>query len=458
MKKEFFGLLCGCTLLPAFLHAQTERPNIVIVLADDLGWGDVGFHGSEIKTPCLDALVGEGVELERFYTSPISTPTRAGLMTGRYPNRFGVRSAVIPPWREDGLDENEETMADMLARNGYKNRAIIGKWHLGHTKKVHYPMNRGFSHFYGHLNGAIDYFDLTREGELDWHNDWETCHDKGYSTELITKEAIRCIDAYEKEGPFMLYVAYNAPHTPLQAQEKDIKLYTDNFDSLTPKEQKKVTYSAMVSCMDRGIGAIVDALKKKGIMDNTFFIFFSDNGTAGVPGSSSGPLRGHKFDEWDGGVHAPAVLYWKKAEKQYKNLSSQVTGFVDLVPTLKDLVGDHSRPKREYDGISILPVLNGKKTCIDRDFYLGHGAVVNKDYKLIRKGMKPGLDLKQDFLVDYKTDPYEKKNASAGNEKIVKALYEVALKYDTITPCIPEVSYGKGRDGFKAPKEWKVVR
>ena len=107
MKKEFFGLLCGCTLLPAFLHAQTERPNIVIVLADDLGWGDVGFHGSEIKTPCLDALVGEGVELERFYTSPISTPTRAGLMTGRYPNRFGVRSAVIPPWREDGLDENE---------------------------------------------------------------------------------------------------------------------------------------------------------------------------------------------------------------------------------------------------------------------------------------------------------------------------------------------------------------
>ena len=458
MKKEFFGLLCGCTLLPAFLHAQTERPNIVIVLADDLGWGDVGFHGSEIKTPCLDALVGEGVELERFYTSPISTPTRAGLMTGRYPNRFGVRSAVIPPWREDGLDENEETMADMLARNGYKNRAIIGKWHLGHTKKVHYPMNRGFSHFYGHLNGAIDYFDLTREGELDWHNDWETCHDKGYSTELITKEAIRCIDAYEKEGPFMLYVAYNAPHTPLQAQEKDIKLYTDKFDSLTPKEQKKVTYNAMVSCMDRGIGAIVDALKKKGIMDNTFFIFFSDNGTAGVPGSSSGPLRGHKFDEWDGGVHAPAVLYWKKAEKQYKNLSSQVTGFVDLVPTLKDLVGDHSRPKREYDGISILPVLNGKKTCIDRAFYLGHGAVVNKDYKLIRKGMKPGLDLKQDFLVDYKTDPYEKKNASAGNEKIVKALYEVALKYDTITPCIPEVPYGKGRDGFKAPKEWKVVR
>lgn len=458
MKKEFFGLLCGCTLLPACLHAQAERPNIVIVLADDLGWGDVGFHGSEIKTPCLDALAEQGVELERFYTAPLSTPTRAGLMTGRYPNRFGIRTAVIPPWREDGLDENEETLADMLARNGYKNRAIIGKWHLGHTKKVHYPMNRGFSHFYGHLNGAIDYFDLTREGELDWHNDWETCHDKGYSTELITKEAVRCIDAYEKEGPFLLYVAYNAPHTPLQAQEKDIKMYCDDFDSLKPKEQKKVTYSAMVSCMDRGIGTIVAALKKKGIMDNTFFIFFSDNGSAGVPGSSSGQLRGKKFDEWDGGVRAPAILYWKKAEKQYKNLSLQVTGFVDIVPTLKELVGDNSRPKREYDGISMLPILSGRTNSIDRSFYLGHGAIVNKDYKLIRKGSKPGLNLPQDFLVDYKSDPYERKNARIGNEQVIKTLYKDIVKYDTITPCLPEVPYGKGREGFKAPKEWKVVR
>lgn len=160
MNKLILGASMVVSATTLSFAQQVERPNIVIVLADDLGWGDVGFHGSEIKTPCLNALAAEGVVLDRFYTAPISTPTRAGLMTGRYPNRFGIRTTVIPPWREDGLDENEETLADMLARNGYSNRAIIGKWHLGHTRKVHYPINRGFSHFYGHLNGAIDYFDL----------------------------------------------------------------------------------------------------------------------------------------------------------------------------------------------------------------------------------------------------------------------------------------------------------
>jgi len=131
MNKLILGASMVVSATTLSFAQQVERPNIVIVLADDLGWGDVGFHGSEIKTPCLNALAAEGVVLDRFYTAPISTPTRAGLMTGRYPNRFGIRTTVIPPWREDGLDENEETLADMLARNGYSNRAIIGKWHLG---------------------------------------------------------------------------------------------------------------------------------------------------------------------------------------------------------------------------------------------------------------------------------------------------------------------------------------
>ena len=442
---------------PLFAETSHNTPNIVIVLADDLGWGDVGFHGSNIKTPCLDNLVNEGVELTRFYTAPISTPTRAGLLTGRYPNRFGFRTAVIPPWRKDGLDVNEETLADLLGRNGYKNRAIIGKWHLGHTYVEHYPMSRGFTHFYGHLNGAIDYFTHEREGELDWHNDWESCYDKGYSTELITAEAVRCIKEYRQDGPFFMYVAYNAPHTPLMAQEKDIKEYCDNYDELTPAEQKKVTYKAMVSCMDRGVGEIVKTLKEQGIMDNTLFLFFSDNGAAlGPSGASSGKLRGGKFSEWDGGVRAPAILYWKDGETYYKNISSQLTGFVDVVPTIKELVGDKSKPVREYDGMSMMPVLDGRQKRISREFYLGCGAIVSDDYKFIKKKFSH-LNLKDSYLVDYKNDPYEKENARNKYPNVVKRLSDAALKYDTITPCIPEVDYGKGKNNFKAPKEWDVV-
>ena len=157
-------------------------PNIVILLADDLGWNDVGYHGSDIRTPRIDAFVKEGVELDRFYACPVCTPTRAGLMTGRFPNRFGLRSGVITPWRKAGLPVEEETMADVLGRAGYKRRACFGKWHLGHHQRAWHPLQRGFTHFYGHYNGAIDFFTHEREGQRDWHRGYEPCDDAGYST------------------------------------------------------------------------------------------------------------------------------------------------------------------------------------------------------------------------------------------------------------------------------------
>ena len=306
MKNRLIVLSLASLTLVACSKVTSEKPNVVIILADDLGWGDVSFHGSTIKTPNIDRLASEGIEMDRFYAAPISSPSRAGLMTGRYPSRFGFREAVIPPWREDGLDENECTIADVLGENGYSNRAIIGKWHLGHTRKAHYPLNRGFTHFYGHLNGAIEYFTHNREGELDWHNDWESCYDKGYSTDLITKEAVRCIDKYSKEGPYFLYVAYNAPHTPYEAPEDEIAEHIplNEFNALENKKDKDGwRYRAMVTRMDKGIGHILEAIEASGQMDNTIILFMSDNG--GVPNmepySNSGPLRGHKFDEWDGG-------------------------------------------------------------------------------------------------------------------------------------------------------------
>lgn len=453
--KGLAGILgCGAWLQPLMGQNTPAAPNIVIILADDLGWHDVGFNGGEAKTPNLDRLAKQSIKLNRFYTAPISSPTRAGLLTGRYPNRFGFRESVLPPWRKDGLDTNEETIADVLADAGYKNRAIIGKWHLGHSRKAFYPLSRGFNHFYGHLNGAIDYFTHEREGELDWHRDWESSYDKGYSTDLISDEAVRCVNEYGKEGPYLLYVAYNAPHSPFQAKEEDIALYTDNIEALKPKEKKKVTYHAMISSMDQGIGRIYDALEKSGQADNTIFLFFSDNGC--VSEFRSGDFRGCKFEEWDGGVRAPAFISWKNGFRQGGCEVDQVTGFVDVLPTVREIVGVTKAPARELDGISVLPVLKGEKESIQRDFYLGCGAVVNRDWKLILPGKNEGMRLTTPYLVDYSKGDYEAENYAAQNQQIVKQLKRVAVRYDTITPTYPEVPYGRGKEGFVPPHEWEV--
>lgn len=281
---------CLAAALPAVAAGNGERPNILFIVADDLGWGDVSYHGSVIPTPNIDALAARGIEMNRFYTAPVSSPTRAGLMTGRYPSRFGIRKTVIPPWRDYGLDPEEQTLADMLAANGYAHRAIVGKWHLGHGRRAYYPLNRGFTHFYGCLNGALDYFTHEREGELDWHNDWESCRDEGYSTDLIADEAVRCIGEYAPEGPFFLYVAFNAPHTPFQAPEDEIAehISPEKFAALTPREKDAYTYRAMVTRMDKGVGRILEKLEKSGQLENTLVLFMSDNGgIPNLPGGSS---------------------------------------------------------------------------------------------------------------------------------------------------------------------------
>lgn len=204
---------------------NNNKPNIIIIVADDLGWGDVGYHNSDIKTPNLDDLSRLGIRLSRFYVAPVCSPTRAGLLTGRYPNRFGLRETVIPPWRDFGLNPSEELLPELLAKAGYNNRAILGKWHLGHSKPEYYPLENGFTHFYGHLNGAIDYFTHKRESELDWHNDYQSSYDQGHTTDLLTKDAVKSIKQYAKQGPFFIYLAYNAPHGPLQATREDLELY-----------------------------------------------------------------------------------------------------------------------------------------------------------------------------------------------------------------------------------------
>lgn len=438
------------------------KPNVVVIVADDLGWGDVSCHGSTIRTPHIDRLAVEGIELNCFYSAPISSPARAGLLTGRYPSRFGFREAVLPPWRDFGLDEGERTVADMLAANGYENRAAIGKWHLGHARKAYHPLRRGFTYFYGCYNGAIDYFTHLREGELDWHENWESSYDKGYSTDLIARKAASCVRKFATEkAPYFVYACFNAPHSPYEAPQEEIDRLIDRetFARLDKKEQNAVIYRAMVERMDRGVGEILDAIEKSGEAKNTLVLFMSDNG--GVPGMKGGasnlPLRGFKFQEWDGGVRVVAAMRWP-ARFQQGVKCEQLTGFVDFMPTLADLIGDRSVQKRPYDGISVADVLTGKRASIERSIYLGCGAVVGNGWKLIRPGFNPKMKLSEEWLVNFEADPYETKNSMTGNEKVADRLRETAIKYDTLTPYHREVPYDEGQIGFVAPHEWKMTK
>lgn len=440
---------------------KAPKPNIIVIVADDLGWGDLSYHGSVIPTPNIDRIAREGIEMNRFYVAPVSSPTRCGIMTGRYPSRFGIRETVIPPWRDYGLDENERTMADVLGENGYANRAMIGKWHLGHSRLRYYPLNRGFTHFYGCLNGALDYFTHLRENELDWHNDWDSCWDEGYTTDLIAAEAARCIEEYTPGDPYFLYVCFNAPHAPNEAPEDEIAKHIplEEFAQLKKKDQKGYTYRAMVTRMDTGVGQIMDALEKSGERNNTIVLFMSDNGSdpQQAPYGNSGELRGTKFEEWEGGVRADAAIWWPDGFQNGRKIE-QVTGFVDLLPTFADIIGVRKKPARPYDGISIYPVLKGKKDHIERDMYLGVGAGVNSQYKMILAGKSERLGLKEDFITDIIANPGEKnKLAGSDDQKAIDHLRKVIEEGDAIVPVHPEIPYGQGQKGFVAPKEWKLT-
>lgn len=480
IKMKF--LTCLLSLIACgTLSAQTpagavNKPNIIIILADDLGWGDVGFHGSSIKTPNIDRLSKDGVILNRFYTAPICSPTRAGLMTGRYPNRMGLRETTVPPWSEFGLDVKEELMPQILANGGYKNRAMLGKWHLGHNSLQFHPMKRGFTHFYGCLNGAIDYFTQKREGERDWHNDYETAKEKGYSTNLLADEAVKCIKNYSKEeNPFFIYLAFNAPHGPLQAPDEELKLA--GFDPSKPRfsggeggeegtdinnagrgNTAKQTYAAMVQCMDRGIGRVMQALKDQKIEKNTLVIFLSDNGAAGVGNvNSHGELKGYKFDEWEGGVRVPAIIKWPDAGLIGGKQFEQVMGYIDLLPTFKDIAEVKNENKNTLDGINMWPYLSGKTQKFDRDLYLGHGAILSGDWKLIRDIGIRKMKMSGDVLYNIPPDFSETKNLKDVNSMKYEELKKLVKPFDAIKADQEIVEKGP-KNGFVTPKEWKITK
>ena len=460
---------------PAAATAET-KPNIVIILADDLGWADVGFHSDRIPTPHLDRIAREGVELDRFYVFPMCSPTRAGLMTGRYPIRFGMARAVIPPWRHFGLDPAEVTLPEALAKAGYRHRGVFGKWHLGHNDTKWHPNNQGFTHFHGHYNGAIDYFALTREGERDWHLNEQTSGEQGYATDLIAGAASRFIAQHAKgAAPYFCYVPFNAPHSPFQAPEKHLKKFAHlaNGDARGKNRNLRQKVAAMVSCMDDGIGRILRAIDDSGEADNTLVWFFSDNGGVSAIADNNLPLRGNKLDVWEGGVRVAAAVRWPGGGIRGGGKVSVPLSCIDVMPTLAKLTADGPAGglvSKLFDGRDVLDVLQTKRRRLDRELYFYHGqaggqreriAIRTAQWKLVVHGPNIAGGAWQSgkherFLFRIDRDPHETTDLLAAHLGVARRLAEKLIAHRRLQPKVGVEVYGVGRNSFKAPRDWVV--
>ena len=239
----------------------SERPHILLILADDLGWRDVGYHGSEIATPHIDRIAREGIELDRFYAQPSCSPTRAALMTGKSPLRLGIDRPISKNERT-GLPPDETILPQHLSRLGYR-PIMVGKWHLGHYTPDLFPQARGFEHFYGSVTGGIGYWDHNHGGGHDWQRNGRTIREEGYTTRLLADEALRLLDTPDDERPVFLYAAFHAPHLPNEAPAETI----DRYQSI--EDERRRVHAAMVSELDEAIGRLLAGFERRGMLENT---------------------------------------------------------------------------------------------------------------------------------------------------------------------------------------------
>ena len=436
------GVLLVFSLVLSGGAGAAPLPNIVILLADDLGWNDVGYHGAPIETPNIDRLAQQGVELDRFYSQPICTPTRAALLTGRSPLRSGLVFGVARPWDYFGLPAREHLLSETLREAGYQT-AIVGKWHLGHSHALHTPNRRGFDHFYGHLLGAIDYYEHSRFGGLDWQRNGETLHEEGYSTDLLGAEAARVIAGRDPSKPLFLYVPFNAPHSPMQAPKKLVEHYSSLSSEpnlrahaefiqgvaarlgisteaaagiLDPAgDAPRAVFAAMVHSLDLAIGRILVALEQAGIADDTLVLFFSDNGGHVSLGASNAPLRGEKSTVFEGGIRVPASVRWPNGLRGGRKVDQTISA-LDVLPTLVSAAGIEKRGELALDGVDRWPQILGSEPVAPGEIFFGVNGVVGRQealrydrWKLVRTLGFEG-DPSRVMLFDVETDPLEQRD------------------------------------------------
>ena len=415
----FAGFLLGQT-------AAFAKPNILLIVADDMGWADVGYHNSEIKTPHIDQLAKDGVELDQFYVAPMCTPTRAALLTGRYWSRFGnttPSNTRVLPW-------DTWTLASALKEVGYTTH-ISGKWHLG-SKPQWGPRKFGFDQSHGSLAGGVNPINhLYKHGQYSktWHRNDKLIEEEGHVTDLIGAETVKFIRS-KSEKPFFIYVPFTAVHTPFDEPEKWLK----SAAHVHPERQQ---YVACAQHMDAAIGQMIEALKETKQFENTLIIFFSDNGgTNGddssrypdtvVKGKIKGlntPLRGWKTEVYEGGIRVPALVHWPQKLKPAKVSAS--LHVIDWMPTLCELLNITPKEDAKWDGVNIWPTLQGQTQSFlqDRELYWQgvrrSSAALRKDnWKLVvHRGKNPRTEL---FYLA--TDPNEKQNLAPKHPNKVEEL------------------------------------
>ena len=395
------GTLLSRACAAAFLCALAASPsvavppNIIVIMADDLGYGDTSVYDGWVKTPQLERMAAGGLTFSDFHSnSSVCSPTRAAFLTGRYQQRVGIVDVVARHLDTPGLDPAQPTLPSLLKGAGYRT-ALQGKWHLGMAPENN-PVHHGFDEFRGYLDGYIDYHSHAKS----WHNGLEIEDQEGYSTHVITANSVRFIEE-NKARPFFLLVAHEAVHLPFQTPEDTVENRKPiPKDKRWDRERVRPKYKIMLEEMDKGVGEILDAVKRCGIADNTLVFFFSDNGAIGL--GSSAPLRGGKFSHFEGGHRVPAIAWWPGKIEPGSKTEATVMG-MDFLPTALELAGVPAPKGRAFDGTSMKGLLLEKAEFPDRKLFFGYEpklgtAMRDGDWKMIIKGDKVELfDLVSDL-------------------------------------------------------------
>ena len=419
MKLLLLLLLLGGPTAAA--SGTAELPNIVVIMADDLGHADVGFRGTTpIRTPNLDRLAADGVQLDRFYTQPFCSPSRASFLTGALPGDHSYRFASIPA--------GTPTLTERLRQSGYRT-ALVGKWHLGEAEEAH-PLNKGFDHFYGHLGGYIDYFSKIGPRGHDWQRNGFDDHDREYATTLLGREAVRVIEERDPLVPLFLFLSFNAPHFPPQAPEALIRHYEERTLCRIDFSGRRCRYMAQVDSLDAEIGNVIDALRREGIERETLVLFLSDNGGSTGSKASNLPLRGGKLTTFEGGIRVVALARWPGVISP-GSATDQIIRIQDLWGTIETAAGlpraapssshDLWRALRDGSGVRQPPVY--ATTRPPECYGCRHGdpassSLIDGDWKIIeiyrineQGDVRTGLE--EFLLFNLREDPFEQNDLAA---------------------------------------------